>query len=262
VREERARREAVKQLDLLTLCIAVDDLFARRVKALEGIDLKAAAIYLPLLRERREGLEGWMRDTPADLDPKPLRARLKETVERHRELADSIDDQLVALRSARGLSDEVRAKLAKVRDGVLPRRLDRRMSARARVRITKRIRSAAEARRDALVALPALGGGTMADCVADLVALAEEMDALQSRIGDCRAPRDVKASVAARRTDLLGLVGRFRACVADETSARPELAHLDHALFAYFDELAAGAPRQRASEKGVEEPAPPAAADA
>jgi hypothetical protein len=249
----------MRNLQLSDMKLALRDLFEKR-----GADLLLSLqgkAYAPQLKKKLAEIEA----LPASLTSgRPLAQELTDEDNRHDGAGEAIYYYTEFVSSSPLASDAKKAAARGIRDALVPRLGVLRDAYASEAASAARNRAALDTLKKDLQSMPIPDGGTLYDCAVAYVEAGEKIGALlsdRSLAGNAPLPPEAKQI----RQLTLGLLGRFRAALADELADDKTLpANLDQRIFSMFDELQAMRGSQRSaktSREGKEPAADPKAAE-
>jgi hypothetical protein len=241
----------MRNLTLGDLKLGLNDLLEKRAADLKAC--QAGALYAPMLTTKREAIDAL---PEALTGGRPLAAQLAEADVRHDGYGGAVWHLTEAILRHPDLPAKVVNAAERVREAFIPSLSVLKESYADQAAAAKANRASLKELEGELKAIDVPGGKTLYTWVS---AFLKEGDNLDTLLSD-RATSGAGAGEGAKdagglRGGTIGMLGRFRAAVADEVTSNPKLPkNLDGRLFGYFDELSQARAKQSKAAKGAKTP--------
>jgi hypothetical protein len=209
------------------------DLLGKRRSLLEGV--ATGRLYLPLLQTHLDAIEA----LPQALTSRPMADELAAEDQIHDGLGAAVWHLCQAYLHHPTVPKEVRAAAEKVLATFIPSLGELRRPYADEALAAQQHEPEIERLAAELGLFPVAGEGTLNDWVMGFVGQGKKIDALLSQRGEVTAVSGKdRRTAAALRSGTVGLLGRLRASLGDETLAEPKLDRtMPDQVFGYHDEL-------------------------
>lgn len=241
----------MRNLTLGDLKLGLNDLLEKRASDLKSC--QAGALYAPMLTAKRDAINAL---PEALTGGRPLAAQLAEADVWHDGYGGAVWHLTEAILRHPDLPAKVVEAATRVREAFIPSMSVLRESYADQASAAKENRPSLKELEAELKAVDVPGGKTLYTWVSAFLKAGDNIERLLSD----RATTGAEAGEGAKeagglRGGTIGMLGRFRAAVADEMASNAKLPkNLDGRLFGYFDELSQARAKQGKAAKGAKAP--------
>jgi hypothetical protein len=238
----------MRNLTLGDLKLGLNDLLEKRSADLKSC--QAGALYGPMLTAKRDAINGL---PEALTGGRPLAAQLAEADVWHDGYGGAVWHLTEAILRHPDLPANLVEAAERVREAFIPSLGVLKETYADQAAAAKENRPSLKELGDELKAIDVPGGKTLHTWVSAFLKAGDNLDKLLSD----RAMTGAEAGEGAKdtaglRSATIGMLGRFRAAVADEVGSNAKLPkNLDGRLFGYFDELSQARAKQGKAVKGA-----------
>lgn len=180
---------------------------------------------------------------------KPLAEEMAIADDEHDGFGGGIHAYTEAVLLVPSSSPELRAAAQRIRDAFIPTRAVLADSYAEEAAAAKRNRSKLEERKSDLQLFPVPGNKTLYDWAEAFLDRGDALDDLLNQRSLAGVGNGTRASAARLRSDILGLLYKFRTALQAEIADKGLPAELEAQIFSYLDELSARRPSKKTSPK-------------
>jgi len=219
------------RLPLSDLSLFLNDLFDKRHAAL--VASNTGKSYEPILAKRRTAISA----LPAALiGGKPLAVELNETDDVHDGTGSAVWLMTESYRRYPGTSPHLLAALKRIRATFIPSLSELNESYATEAEAAMKRKTLLAAHKADLALFPVADGKSLYDWTVEFLNAGEKLNTLLSQRAD--AGESGRRNASKLRSEVIGVVNRFRASLRDELDDDPSLPRdLEAQVFAYLDEL-------------------------